>query len=153
MIALNRQGNQTLSFSQSIANPVFAFVSLNGNGYGFDQDFEILSVGTQNIDGNGVDDQGFWGTSGNATKNVIVDPSTGDTEYQLIGTGEPHGVLRFTGAFDTVSWRSLSAENWNGFTVGVEGTAEQVFSQVPLPAAGWMLLAALGALTGLRARS
>ncbi|MBU4334780.1 MAG: PEP-CTERM sorting domain-containing protein, partial [Candidatus Omnitrophica bacterium] len=45
IIALNKAGLQTLTFSEAIANPVFAFVSLNGNGYGFDQDFEILSVG------------------------------------------------------------------------------------------------------------
>ena len=38
-------------------------------------------------------------------------------------TGEPHGTLRFTGTFDTVSWRSLSDEDWNGFTVGVQETA------------------------------
>jgi hypothetical protein len=48
-------------------------------------------------------------------------------EYRLLGTGEPHGTLRFTGTFDAVSWRSLSNENWNGFTVGVQGTAAQVF--------------------------
>ena len=40
-----------------------------------------------------------------------------------LGTGEPHGTLRFTGTFDTVSWRSLSNEGWNGFTVGVQETA------------------------------
>ncbi|MCB1947333.1 MAG: PEP-CTERM sorting domain-containing protein, partial [Thauera sp.] len=39
IIALRYAGLQTLSFSQAIANPVFAYVSLNGNGYGFDQDF------------------------------------------------------------------------------------------------------------------
>ena len=45
IIALQYAGSQTLSFSQAIANPVFAYVSLNGNGYGFDQDFDILSFG------------------------------------------------------------------------------------------------------------
>src|SRR5262245_33325805 len=33
MIALEFQGPQTLTFDQTIANPVFAFVSLNFNGY------------------------------------------------------------------------------------------------------------------------
>ena len=45
---------------------------------------------------------------------------------QTCGT-EPHGVLRFTGIFSQVSWDSLSNEFWNGFTVGVQGTDDQVF--------------------------
>ncbi|NEQ78169.1 MAG: hypothetical protein F6K23_37375 [Okeania sp. SIO2C9] len=57
MIALFRAGNQTLTFSETIANPVFSYVSLNGNGYAFDQDFEILSVG--GAYGNAC---GYWGT-------------------------------------------------------------------------------------------
>ncbi|MCB2028499.1 MAG: PEP-CTERM sorting domain-containing protein, partial [Rhodoferax sp.] len=126
IIALRAAGMQTLQFSQAIANPVFSYVSLNGNGYAFDQDFEILSFGNAS-DGNSC---GYWGC-GTSTKNV-VDLGGGNFEYQLLGTGEPHGTLRFLGAFDTVSWRSLTAENWNGFTVGVQGTAAEVF-QTPEP--------------------
>lgn len=121
IIALRAAGMQTLQFSQAIANPVFSYVSLNGNGYAFDQDFEILSFGNAS-DGNSC---GYWGC-GTSTKNV-VDLGGGNFEYQLLGTGEPHGTLRFLGSFDTVSWRSLTAENWNGFTVGVQGTAAEVF--------------------------
>lgn len=127
MISLRNAGTQTLTFSQAIANPVFSYVSLNINGYGFDQDFDILSFGGPggDIDGSGANDIGDWGV-GTSSKNIVTD-MLGNTEYQLIGTGEPHGSLRFTGTFDTVSWRSLSSENWNGFTVGVQGTATQVF--------------------------
>ncbi len=140
MIALGFAGNQTLTFSEAIANPVFSYVSLNGNGYAFDQDFEILSFG-HSSDGN---DPGYWG-SGTSSKTV-VDLGGGNFEYQLLGTGEPHGTLRFTGAFDSVSWRSLSNEFWNGFTVGVQGTEKEVFA-IPEPTslALWSLLAAMGA--------
>jgi hypothetical protein len=117
IIALQYAGTQTLAFSQAIANPVFAYVSLNGNGYAFDQDFDILSFGDP-TNGNTC---GYWGC-GTSYKN-IVDLGGGVFEYQLLGTGEPHGTLRFTGTFDTVSWRSLSNEYWNGFTVGVQETA------------------------------
>ncbi|MCP5242838.1 MAG: PEP-CTERM sorting domain-containing protein [Burkholderiales bacterium] len=124
ILALSRQGSQTLSFTQAIANPVFAFVSLNRNGYAFDQDFEILSLG--GVDGN---DCGYWGCGG--AEKVIVDLGGGNFEYQLnannVGGTEPHGVIRFSGAFDTVTWRSSTNEFWNGFTVGVQGTADQVF--------------------------
>lgn len=116
IIALRYAGMQTLAFSQAIANPVFAYVSLNGNGYGFDQDFDILSFG-HSSDGNAC---GYW-SCGTSYKQIVT--VNGKTEYQLLGTGEPHGTLRFTGTFDTVSWRSLSNEYWNGFTVGVQETA------------------------------
>jgi len=125
IVALRYAGSQTLSFSEAIANPVFSYVSLNGNGYAFDQDFEILSFG-DHTDGN---DCGYWGC-GTSSKNV-VDLGGGNFEYQLLGTGEPHGTLRFTGAFDTVTWRSLSNEFWNGFTVGVQGTEQEVFPDDP----------------------
>ncbi len=126
MIALRYAGSQKLTFSQAIANPVFSYVSLNGNGYAFDQDFDILSFG----DGT-VRDVGWWGV-GTSSKSVVA-LAGGGFEYQLLGTGEPHGTIRFKGAFNTVTWRSLTNENWNGFTVGVQGTAIEVFS-VPEPA-------------------
>lgn len=114
MIALTFAGPQTLTFSKAIANPYFSYISLNGNGYGFDQDFDILSFG------DGVlNDIGYWG-AGTSSKSITA------SEFQLLGTGEPHGTLRFTGAFSSVSWRSLSSENWNGFTVGIQGTLVEV---------------------------
>jgi hypothetical protein len=152
LIALAYAGEQTLTFSKAIANPVFSFVSLNGNGYGFlNQDFEILSYTGADLDGNGADAAGYWG-SGTVTREV-VDLGGGDFEYQLNGAGEPHGTIRFTGAFDTLTWSSRSDEAWNGFTVGIQGTAEQVFAEAPLPAAGWLLAAALGGLAAGRRRS
>jgi hypothetical protein len=141
IIALRYAGSQTLTFSETIANPVFSYVSLNGNGYAFDQDFQILSYGDPS-DGN---DCGYWGC-GTSYKNV-VDLGDGNFEYQLLGTGEPHGTLRFTGAFDTVTWRSLTNEYWNGFTVGIQGTADEVFppgtTPVPEPSTVILLLAGL----------
>jgi hypothetical protein len=43
-----------------------------------------------------------------------------------VGGTEPHGTIRFLGAFETLTWRSASNEFWNGFTVGVQGTAAEV---------------------------
>ena len=120
IVALSQRGSQTLQFSQAIANPVFAFVSLNGNGYSFNHDFEILSQ--TGLNGAGC---GFWGC-GNVIKDT-VDLGGGNFEYRLNSTGgEPHGTIRFLDTFDTLSWTSLSNENWNGFTVGVQGIAVDV---------------------------
>ncbi len=145
IIGLRYAGTQTLTFSEAIANPVFSYVSLNGNGYSFDQDFEILSFGNA-TDGNSC---GYWGC-GTSYKNV-VDLGDGTFEYQLLGTGEPHGTLRFTGAFDTVTWQSLSNEYWNGFTVGIEGTAIEILPPVdpptnPVPEPSTILLLGSGLL-------
>jgi hypothetical protein len=144
IVALNRAGNQVLTFSEAIANPVFAFVSLNGNGYAFlNQDFNILSVGGE--DGNSC---GYWGCGG-VTKN-IVDIGGGDFIYELnssnVGGREPHGVIQFTGAFETLSWESASNENWNGFTVGIQGTADEVFPDDPVsvPSPSSLLFLGLG---------
>jgi hypothetical protein len=130
---------------------VFAFVSLNGNGYAFlNQDFNILSVGGE--DGNSC---GYWGCGG-VTKN-IVDIGGGDFLFELnstnIGGTEPHGVIQFTGAFETLTWQSASNENWNGFTVGVQGTAVEIFPDDPtgVPSPTSLLLLGLG-LTVLAAR-
>jgi hypothetical protein len=127
IIALRYQGTQTLQFSQAVANPVFAFVSLNGNGYAFDQDFELLSLG-----GVGGKACGYWGCGG--ASKVVVDLGNGKFEYQLnsnnVGGTEPHGTLRFLGSFDTLTWRSSTNEYWNGFTVGVAGSAAEVFPPV-----------------------
>jgi hypothetical protein len=122
IIALSSASAKTITFSQAITNPLFAVVSLNGNGYQFDRDFEILGFGP-----------GYWG-NGTLTKS---NPSPG--VYQLNGSGEPHGVIEFQGTFTSVSWTSLTNEFWNGFTIGVRGLA------VPEPAS----LALFGLTAGL----
>ncbi len=149
IIALDHAGTQTLHFAEAIANPVFAFVSLNGNGYAFDQDFDILSVG--GVDGHAC---GYWGCGG--VSKVVVDLGGGKFEYQLnsnnIGGSEPHGTLQFKGAFDTVTWRSQTNEYWNGFTVGVQGTAVEVIPAVPEPETVVLLGMGLAALGLIRKR-
>lgn len=145
IIALTYVGMQTLHFSQTIANPVFAYVSLNSNGYAFNRDFDILSFG-DGSDGNAC---GYWGC-GTSYKEV-VDLGSGNIEYRLLGTGEPHGAIQFRGAFDSVTWRSMTYENWNGFTLGVQGTADEVFN-IPEPAMFTLLGLGISALSLMRRR-
>ncbi len=152
IIALQYAGSQTLTFSQSIANPVFAYVSLNGNGYAFlNQDFDILSFGGGTDSAAPGDNScGYWGCG--TSYKVIEHLANGDTLYKLLGTGEPHGVIRFTGAFDTLTWTSSSNEFWNGFTVGVQGTTVEVFS-APAPGAIALFGIGLFAIGALRRKA
>ncbi len=122
IIGLQFAGVQTLTFSTPVANPVLAFVSLNSNSLLFSENFYILSSGDP-IEGK---DCGYWGCG-------ILLAQTVGSEFELTGIGEPHGVILFLGVYSSISWRSTNDEFWNGFTVGVQGTAAEVYPPNPLP--------------------
>jgi MYXO-CTERM domain-containing protein len=127
IIALNLATQKSLTFSEPITNPLFAVVSLNGNGYRFDRDFDILSFG-----------RGYWGT-GTLAKQITATPA--GITYDLIGTGEPHGVIQFIGTFTTVTWSSLTNEYWNGFSIAFEDLAVNVPPELEVYADGAPLAA------------
>jgi hypothetical protein len=145
MIALQFAGTQTLNFSKTVENLYYSFVSMNGNGYKFSQNFDVLSYTGGNVDGAGIDDSGWYGSGG------VVRVDNGDGSYSLNATGgEPHGTIFFKDTFNALTWDSLTNEYWNGFTIGVEGTDKQVGgggpSIVPLPASLPLLLVGVGGL-------
>ena len=121
IIALSNVSTKTLTFSKPVDNLFFAVVSLNGNGWRFNQDFEIISQGT-----------GYWGPG------TLTRVDLGGGQFEVTGTGEPHGVIRFKGAVSSITWDSLANEYWNGFTVGTYGVAS-----VPEPESAAMLMAGL----------
>nr|WP_246146889.1 YDG domain-containing protein [Rubripirellula lacrimiformis] len=141
IIQLEHAGQQTLSFSQSVENLAFNVVSLNGNGYGFDQDFTIESYSGFNGAG-----PGYFG-SGDLVKtnvgNTFQLNDGGANGSSQSGYSEPHGTVRFGNAFSTLTWNSLSDETWNGFTVGISGTSNTAGSV--------QFNGAVGATTGLGA--
>ena len=127
IIALSRQSTKTLTFSKPIDNLFFAVVSLNGNGWRFNQDFDVVSFGT-----------GYWG-AGTMTRVDL-----GNGQFEVTGTGEPHGVIRFKGAVSSITWDSLVNEYWNGFTVGTYGLAP-----IPEPQTQALMLAGLVAVAAI----
>jgi hypothetical protein len=125
IIAMSTASTRSLTFSESVTGLYFAYVSLNGNGFVFDQDFEIVSQG-----------QGFWG-NGTAVKQQL-----GPNQWGLTGTsGEPHGVIRFTGSFNSITWSSNADENWYGFTVGAVARTQDLPTDGEVPEPATMLMA------------
>lgn len=126
---------KTLTFSQPIYNLVFAVVSLNHNGYSFDQDFNILSYGC-----------GYWGC-GSLIKNTSVAGQYILESGSDLGT-EPHGLIEFDGPVTSLTWTSEVSENWNGFTVG----AFDIAPPVPEPGTIGLLILGVAVLPLLKRR-
>jgi hypothetical protein len=134
-------GTQTVTFSTAIANPIFAILSLGQPGvtvtYDFNRPFEILSFGPSASFG------------GPGTLTAISDPAT--NSFRLTGV-EGNGLIRFLGDFQSISWTVPVAENWHGFTIGVQGVAAGEPSTVPEPATLGLVALGLGGLAAVRRR-
>lgn len=137
IIRMTSASSYTLTFDRMVSDIYLSFVSLNRNAWTFSTQAILLSAGGMNIDGAGVDDRGYWGSS---TSAAITTPNAG--QWVLSGNGEPHGTILLPGSFNSISWTG-GAENWHGFTIGVEGVS---VPPVPLPAAGWLMLTGLAGL-------
>ena len=83
IIAMSTASTRTLTFSEAVSDLYFAYVSMNGNGFTFNRDFEIISQG-----------QGYWG-NGSATK---VNNGNGTFSLNAVN-GEPHGIIK-------LNWKS-----------------------------------------------
>jgi len=130
IIALNAGGTATITFTESIKDPLIALVSWNNNTVDFGVPIEILSYGA-----------GYWG---NGTPILNTE---GDGFY---GSGEVHGVIRLPGSYMSISFTHTS-ETWHGFTVGVLGLGEPP-TGVPEPATMLLMGFGLMGLAGLRRR-
>jgi len=122
VIALNRAATNTITFSAPVKDVYLAFNSWNGNTVTFSAPFTIVSQGC-----------GYWGCG------TFV-PNAGNTGF--FGSGEVHGVLKFSGTYSSLSFND-SSENWHGYQIGI-GT-------VPEPASWALLIAGFG-MVGVAAR-
>lgn len=108
---------RTLTFSEPVDNLFFAIVSMNDNGYLFDQDFAVVSSADSSSD------SGYWGWSDGYSKT-----STGDGRYGIstagISPNEFHGVLAIENAVQSLTWTGQADEAWNGFTIATYGVAQ-----------------------------
>jgi hypothetical protein len=122
IVAYGSGGTKTITFDRAVSDVYIALVSWNGNTARFTQPFEKVSEGC-----------GYWGCG---TFQL-------GANNQFVGSGEPHGILRFTGTFTSVSF-SDTDEIWHGITVGIGGIAPPV--PTPAPAAVGLLGLALAGI-------
>lgn len=124
LVALSSAGTHSIEFASTVMDPYLAIMSLGRTSlpvsYAFSAPFEVVSEGL-----------GWWG-DGYYTESP---------DHMTLTGYEMHGVIRFSGAFDELTWTSDPSEYWHGITVGVAGTASSV---VPEPAT--VLLLATGLL-------
>jgi hypothetical protein len=135
IIALTNGGAKTITFSQAVTNPFFAFLSWNGQA-GTPVPFTGLNGATPVTPTLSLLSQGtsFWG------------PGTASVSGNgLIVNGEVGGTVQLLGTFTQISFTDNS-ENWHGFTVGAVSVAA---TTAPEPATlvlvGTGLLAVVGA--------
>ena len=126
MIALSRDGStNTITFSQAVANPIMAIVSMGQPSrqvsYDFNIPFNVLSEG-----------RGYWGDG-----SYTISP--GD----ILNGKELHGVIQFNGIFSSLSWTASPYEYWHGITIGLPEQAP-----IPEPSTFFMLGAGLLGLLG-----
>lgn len=129
IIALSTGGPKTIRFGRTVSDVYLALISWNGNSGTFDQPFEVISSGC-----------GYWGCG--AFENV--------TGTSFEATGELHGIIRFTGIFDEVTFTDQS-ENWHGIQVGIGGVFTPPPTGVPEPATWALMIGGFG-LVGAAAR-
>ncbi len=126
-------GTNTITFSQAVENPLIAIWSLGQPGLAASFTFNA----TPTLQAGGPNAQ-YGGSSITVAGNVVRGQ-------------EGNGVVMFQGTFTSLTF-TTTAENYYGFTVGLNAASPPP-SGVPEPSSlGLMSLGFLGCATGLRAR-
>ena len=130
IIQFSTGGTKTITFSQSVSNPLIGLVSWNGNTVDFGAPINVLSFGC-----------GFWGCGS---------PIVNGTGTGFFGNGEVHGVIQLVGDYTSITFTDTS-EGWHGITVGVLGlTPDPANGTVPEPTSLALIGGAFAALAAAR---
>jgi len=107
IIGLNSAGTETITFSQSVKNPLIALMSWNDSVVSFGNDpIKILNMGGSSC---------CWG----AGSIVLNAAGTG-----FNGIYEANGVIEVLGTYKTITFTDKTNEYWHGYTVGITPTPE-----------------------------
>jgi PEP-CTERM motif len=112
---------ETISFSSTVVDPIFAIWSLGQSGNPASFDFSSKSGQAFNVLGGGPSTE-FGGSALTSTGSVVH------------GT-EGNGLVQFIGSFDTITFTTPNFENYYAFTVGYDANLTPgIPSTVPEPA-------------------
>jgi hypothetical protein len=109
-------GVNTITFSQAVTNPVFAIWSLGQPSINANFTFRETPI---YVDGG---PSAEWGGSAITVAGNVVSGN------------EVNGSVIFYGTFNSLTWTNPLAENYYGFTVGINGGT----TVIPVPAAVWL---------------
>lgn len=102
----NYTGANVITFSQPVRDPAVALLSIGSSttpvDYTFNQPFTILAGGPNST----------WGGAS------ITNPSG-----NIVRGMEGNGVIQFFGMYTSIQWTVSQPEIWQGFTVGILGSA------------------------------
>ncbi len=123
IIALNTAGTKTVTFGNTVNDVYFALTSWQGqNNVTFNKSFTQIGW---------VRGCGFWGCG--LLTNV--------TPNSFTSVGESHGILKFAGPINSLTFQDSNDENWHGFQIGIGGA-------VPEPSTWALMIGGFGAIGG-----
>ncbi len=133
--------NETITFSSTVVDPIFAIWSLGQNGNPATFDFSSKNEQPFNLLGGGPSTE-FHGT-GLTSSGAVVSGVEGN------------GLVQFLGSFDSITFTTPNFENYYAFTVGYDATLTPggpETSPVPAPATLALFGLGLSALPMLRSK-
>jgi hypothetical protein len=121
---------ETVSFSSTVVDPIFAIWSLGAPGSSASFDFSSKSGQAFNILGGGPSTE-FAGSAITATGSIVHG-------------SEGNGLVQFIGSFDSLTFTTPNFENYYAFTVGYDATLTGGGTPGPVPEPATLSLFGLG---------
>ena len=121
---------ETVTFSSTVVDPIFAIWSLGAPGSPASFDFSSKSGQAFNLLGGGPSTE-FAGSALTSTGSVVRG-------------AEGNGLVQFNGSFDSISFTTPNFENYYAFTVGYDATLTGGGTPGPVPEPATLSLFGLG---------